>query len=84
MRKRLLANVLWANVHLGKCIYGQMSSRQMSLWAKIVWANVNPDIEPEDSSVGFDSIRVFRINRLTINLREINRLIDYNRLIFDN
>jgi hypothetical protein len=34
--------------------------------------------------VGFDSIRVFRINRLTINLREINRLIDYNRLILDN
>jgi hypothetical protein len=49
----LWANVLWAHVHLGKCLYGQkvvwanvtMGKRRMSkcLRADVAWANV---IEP--------------------------------------
>jgi hypothetical protein len=38
-------------------------------------------IEVLTSAVGFDSIRGFKVNRLTINFRQINRLIDYNQLI---
>jgi hypothetical protein len=46
-----LANVFWANVFLGKCLMGkclsgqmsfmEMSSRQTSHWANVVWANVS-------------------------------------------
>jgi hypothetical protein len=37
----VMANVLWANVFLGKFLSGQLSYGQMTIWANVLLANVH-------------------------------------------
>jgi hypothetical protein len=48
-----------------------------------IWTHVAKPKKDEILALGFDSIQGLEINRLTINFGQINRLIDYNRLIWD-